>query len=290
MTTSTSSSTPPRLRGLRRIVAAQPASDGAGVRLLRSLGTPTLPTVDPFLMLDEFRSDDPSDYLAGFPNHPHRGFETVTIMLAGRMQHKDSVGNTGDLGPGSVQWMTAGRGIIHSEMPQQENGLMWGFQLWVNLPAKDKMTPPRYQDITAEQIPVVEAPGVHVRVIAGEVGNVVGPVSSVATAPILLDVRLAAGASWRTDVPADREGFVYPYDGVVEVVHGNATRVDRSHAAVLGEGDALELRAVEPARVLVVAGRPIAEPVARYGPFVMNTREELEQAFRDFERGTFASR
>lgn len=300
MTTSTAIPSPPRLRGLRRIVAAQPASDGAGVRLLRSLGTPTLPAVDPFLMLDEFRSDDPSDYLAGFPNHPHRGFETVTIMLAGRMQHKDSVGNTGDLGPGSVQWMTAGRGIIHSEMPQQENGLMWGFQLWVNLPAKDKMTAPRYQDITAEQIPVVEAPGVHVRVIAGEVDTamgsagegkrVTGPVASVATAPIVLDIRLAAGASWRVAVPADREGFVYPYEGVVEVVHGNATRLERSHAAVLGEGDAIELRAVEPARVLVVAGRPLGEPVARYGPFVMNTREELEQAFRDFERGTFASR
>ena len=282
-----------RLRGLRRIVRAQPASDGAGVRLLRSLGTPTLPTVDPFLMLDEFRSDDPSDYLAGFPNHPHRGFETVTIMLAGRMQHRDSVGNTGNLGPGSVQWMTAGRGIIHSEMPQQENGLMWGFQLWVNLPAKDKMTAPRYQDIAADEIPVFEAPGVHARVIAGEVGPpdrlVRGPVTSVATAPIVLDVHLAAGSSWRVDVPADREGFVYPYEGDVEIVHGNATRIERSHAAVLGEGDAVELRALDNARVLIVAGKPIGEPVARYGPFVMNTREELEQAFRDFERGTFAA-
>jgi len=284
---------PRRLRGLRRIVRAQAASDGAGVRLLRSLGTPSLPTVDPFLMLDEFRSDDPSDYLAGFPNHPHRGFETVTIMLAGRMQHRDSVGNTGNLGPGSVQWMTAGRGIIHSEMPQQENGLMWGFQLWVNLPAKDKMTAPRYQDIAADEIPVFEAPGVHARVIAGEVGPpdrlVRGPVTSVATAPIVLDVHLAAGSSWRVDVPADREGFVYPYEGDVEIVHGNATRIERSHAAVLGEGDAVELRAVDNARVLIVAGKPIGEPVARYGPFVMNTREELEQAFRDFERGTFAA-
>jgi redox-sensitive bicupin YhaK (pirin superfamily) len=285
--------TAPRLRGLRRIARAQPASDGAGVRLLRSLGTPTLPMVDPFLMLDEFRSDDPNDYIAGFPNHPHRGFETVTIMLAGRMQHRDSVGNTGNLGPGSVQWMTAGRGIIHSEMPQQENGLMWGFQLWVNLPAKDKMTPPRYQDITAAEIPVLEAPGVHVRVVAGEVDGVVGPVASVATAPILLDVRIAPGATWRVAIPADREGFLYPYEGAIEVVHGNATRIERSHAAVLGEGDTVELRAPTggdaPARALLVAGKPIAEPVARYGPFVMNTREEIEQAFRDYERGTLAT-
>jgi redox-sensitive bicupin YhaK (pirin superfamily) len=279
----------PRLRGLRRTVAAQPASDGAGVKLLRSIGTPTLPMVDPFLMLDEFRSDDPADYLAGFPNHPHRGFETVTIMLAGRMQHRDSVGNTGDLGPGSVQWMTAGRGIIHSEMPQQVDGLMWGFQLWVNLPAKDKLSPPRYQDIASDAIPVALAPGVHARVIAGEVAGVRGPVTSVATAPLVLDVRLDAGASWRVGVPADREGFVYPYEGVVELVHGHSgpqgredrsTRIERSHAAVLGDGDAIELRAIESARVLVVAGRPIREPVARYGPFVMNTREELEQAFR----------
>jgi redox-sensitive bicupin YhaK (pirin superfamily) len=287
--TETATANAHRLRGLRRIVRAQAASDGAGVRLLRSLGTPTLPTVDPFLMLDEFRSDDPSDYLAGFPNHPHRGFETVTIMLAGRMQHRDSVGNTGDLGPGSVQWMTAGRGIIHSEMPQQENGLMWGFQLWVNLPAKDKMTPPRYQDIGADEIHVFEAPGVHARIIAGEVGGIRGPVASVATDPIVLDVRLAAGASWRVDIPADREGFVYPYEGDIEIVHGNATRIERSHAAVLGDGDAIELRAADAARVLVVAGKPLGEPIARYGPFVMNTREELEQAFRDFERGTFAT-
>jgi len=287
----TAESTSARLRSPRRIVQAQPASDGAGVRLLRSLGTPALPMIDPFLMLDEFRSDDPRDYIAGFPDHPHRGFETVTIMLAGRMQHRDSVGNTGDLGPGSVQWMTAARGIIHSEMPQQENGLMWGFQLWVNLPAADKMAPPRYQDIPAAEIPEIEpVSGVRVRVIAGEVDDVRGPVSSVATAPVLLDVRLAAGTTWRASVPEDRDGFVYPYEGAIELGHGGATRLERSQLAVLGEGDTVELRAIEDARVLVVAGRPIREPVARYGPFVMNTRTELEQAFRDFERGTLAAR
>lgn len=273
-----------QLRSVTRVVAGQPASDGAGVRLLRSLGTPKLPMLDPFLMLDEFRSDDAKDYIAGFPSHPHRGFETVTIMLAGRMQHKDSVGNTGDLGPGSVQWMTAARGIIHSEMPQQVDGLMWGFQLWVNLPAKDKLGDPRYQDIAADEIPTVQAgDGASVRVIAGEVGGVKGPISSVATAPVLLDVGFAGAGSLEQALPVGHNAFVYVFEGTVTV---GDTAVERGNIAVLGAGDAVRLQADGTARALVLAGRPIGEPVARYGPFVMNTNAELERAFDDYRAGT----
>lgn len=238
-------------------------------------------------MLDEFRSDDPNDYIAGFPSHPHRGFETVTIMLAGSMQHRDSVGNTGHLRAGSVQWMTAGRGIIHSEMPQQEDGLMWGFQLWVNLPAAQKMTQPRYQDIGPEEIPTVEpGPGSQVRVIAGRVGDDEGPVGGIATDPILLDVRLGAGAVFEHPVPTDKNGFVYLYEGNARVGE-TSQRVERGRLAVLGQGDLVRVTAEEDARFLLVAGRPISEPVARYGPFVMNSREELEQAFADYRSGRF---
>ncbi len=279
----------PRFRPPAHVVAAQPASDGAGVRLLRSLGTTALPMVDPFLMLDEFRSDDPGDYIAGFPSHPHRGFQTVTIMLAGSMKHEDSVGNTGHLGPGSVQWMTAGRGIIHSEMPKQEDGLMWGFQLWVNLPARDKMSEPTYQDLPPHEIPQVRLDDgrVVVRVVAGPLGDVVGPVRPGFTAPRLFDIRLDADGVFETELPPEHRGFVYPYEGSVRFEDG--TVVARSHAAVLGEGDRLRLSATGgAARALLVAGRPIDEPVARYGPFVMNTREELEQAVLDYRRGVLA--
>lgn len=273
------------IRPVLRTVKGQPASDGAGVRLLRSLGTPALPALDPFLMLDEFRSDDAKDYIAGFPAHPHRGFETVTIMLAGRMQHKDSVGNTGDLGPGSVQWMTAGRGIIHSEMPQQENGLMWGFQLWVNLPAKHKLDDPRYQDIQAAEIPTVETKdGASVRVIAGAIGDVRGPISSVATAPVLLDVRFDRAGTLEHALPPGHNAFVYVYEGELAIGE-SGTRVQRGNIAVLGAGDVARLVADAPGKALLLAGRPIEEPVARYGPFVMNTREELEQAFADYRSG-----
>jgi hypothetical protein len=279
-------------RTIRQVSAAVPTSDGAGVSLSRSLGTSRLPLVDPFLMLDEFRSDKPGDYLAGFPNHPHRGFETVTIMLAGEMQHKDSVGNTGNLTAGSVQWMTAGRGIIHSEMPKQRDGLMWGFQLWVNLPASDKMTEPRYQDIRPEQIPQVQLPdGGQVRVIAGEHAGVKGPVGGVATQPFVLDVRLPANATLDVDVPHGHNGFVYVYDGRAQLgPEGDTHTVEDKHIAVLGDdGDGLHVRAGDDGtRVLLVTGRPIGEPVARHGPFVMNTREELERAFDDYRRGTLA--
>jgi quercetin 2,3-dioxygenase len=277
-----------RTRSLAKLAKGVSTSDGAGVRLLRSLGTPEVPLVDPFLMLDEFRSDDPSDYIAGFPPHPHRGFETVTYMLAGSMQHKDSVGNTGDLRAGSVQWMTAGRGIIHSEMPKQEDGLMWGFQLWVNLPAKDKLVEPRYQDIDPSEIPVQPlADGGSVRVVAGRFADHVGPVGGVATLPMLLDVALPAGGSLDVPIPAGHNGFAYVFEGRAKLGdHEDA--VERGHLAVLErEGDGLRIAAAgqEGTRVLLVAGKPIGEPVARYGPFVMNTREELEQAFSDYRSG-----
>jgi redox-sensitive bicupin YhaK (pirin superfamily) len=273
-----------------RTLRGLPASDGAGVKLTRVIGQPELDRLDPFLLLDEFRSDTPGDYLAGFPDHPHRGFETVTYMLAGRMRHRDSAGNAGLLVPGSVQWMTAGRGLVHSEMPEQEDGLMWGFQLWVNLPARDKMTPPRYQDIAPERIPVVERDdGGRVRVIAGEFDGVRGPVQAEATAPLYLDLALPAGSTARIAVPRGHHAFVYPFVGAVEVrADARDTALARGTLGVLGEGDAVTLQAgAADTRVLLVAGRPLQEPVARYGPFVMNTDDELRQAFADFRAGRF---
>jgi redox-sensitive bicupin YhaK (pirin superfamily) len=258
------------------------ASDGAGVKLNRVIGGPDLPQLDPFLLLDEFRSDDAADYLAGFPEHPHRGFETVTYMLAGRMRHRDNQGNAGLLGPGSVQWMTAGRGIVHSEMPEQENGLMQGFQLWVNLPAKDKMTAPRYQDIEPGRIPEVESSGARVRVIAGSYRGVRGPVQADATAPLYLDVFLEDG-EFQAAVPAEHNAFVYVYEGSLDIA-GRA--VTRGELAVLRGGDAVAASAGDAgARFILVAGRPLKEPVARYGPFVMNRPEEIQQAMRDFTEG-----
>lgn len=276
-------------RSIEQVIRAVPTSDGAGVSLSRSLGTQKLPVLDPFLMLDEFRSDNPGDYIAGFPAHPHRGFETVTIMLAGSMQHKDSTGNTGDLGAGSVQWMTAGRGIIHSEMPQQEDGLMWGFQLWVNLPAKDKMTAPRYQDIAPDAIPSVAVEGGAVRVVAGEFGGVTGPVGGVATAPIMLDVTLEAGGAIDLAVPDSHNAFLYPFEG--EGRFGDREEpVSRGNlVATKRDGDSLRVRTDDGVRFLLVAGRPIGEPVARYGPFVMNTEAELVTAFEDYRAGRLAS-
>jgi redox-sensitive bicupin YhaK (pirin superfamily) len=275
-------------RSIAKVAKAMKTSDGAGVRLQRSLGTPEVPLVDPFLMLDEFRSDDPSDYIAGFPPHPHRGFETVTYMLAGSMQHKDSVGNTGDLRAGSVQWMTAARGIIHSEMPKQVDGLMWGFQLWVNLPAKDKLGDPRYQDIDPSEIPEQPLPGGGaVRVVAGQFADRVGPVGGVATEPIMLDVALPAGGSLDVPLPEGHNGFAYVFEGRAKLGDRDAA-IERGYLAVLErDGDGLRIVAAgsEGTRVLLVAGKPIGEPVARHGPFVMNTREELEQAFRDYQSG-----
>ena len=276
---------PMTTRTLKRVIPSIPASDGAGVKLRRSLGASQLARLDPFLMLDEFYSDDPNDYLAGFPSHPHRGFETVTYMLDGRMQHKDSGGNTGDLGPGDVQWMTAARGLVHSEMPQQTQGRMRGFQLWLNLPAADKMKPPAYRDIPAASVPVVPIEQGLVKVIAGRFDGIAGAVEGGATDPHYWDVHLEPGAVFEAGVPADYNAFLYAYEGEASVGAHKVALPPRA-AGLLSGGDAVRIEAgPQGARVLLLAGRPIGEPVVQYGPFVMNTREEIEQAIADFQAG-----
>jgi quercetin 2,3-dioxygenase len=284
------STEPSRAATVVRTVRGRAASDGAGVKLTRVIGTPELELLDPFLMLDEFGTDRPEDYLAGFPDHPHRGFETVTYMLDGRMRHRDNHGNEGLLVPGSVQWMTAGRGLVHSEMPEQQEGRMRGFQLWVNLPAREKMTAPRYQEFAPERIPVAQpADGVAVKVIAGQVGGIEGPIVQPATDPVYLDASLDPGASWEYALPEGHNAFAYVFEGDATVGEGEHARPLASRElGVLGGGDRLALRAGETgARLILVAGRPLREPVARHGPFVMNTREELMQAFVDYQQGWF---
>lgn len=287
--TSIEAAAPQSFRQIQRIVRGRPTSDGAGVKLTRVIGQPGLDMLDPFLLLDEFRSDSAGDYIAGFPEHPHRGFETVTYMLAGRMRHGDNQGNSGLLTPGSVQWMTAGRGILHSEMPEQENGLMWGFQLWVNLPAKDKMTAPRYQDIAPETIPETSpSAGAIVRVIAGTLNGVTGPVSGIATEPAYFDVHLQAGATVELPLPAAHHGFAYVYEGQASVGDGASAQLVRGDLGVLTAGTMVSVSAGEtPARLIVVAGKPLNEPVAKYGPFVMNTQQQIVQAVEDFRAGRF---
>ena len=273
-----------------RTIEGSPTSDGAGVRLTRVIGGSALPDLDPFLLLDEFGTDKAEDYLAGFPSHPHRGFETVTYMLDGRMRHKDNHGNEGLLTPGSVQWMTAGRGLVHSEMPEQESGRMRGFQLWVNLPARDKMIAPKYQEFAPERIPqVTPVAGVTVKIIAGEVDGTPGPIAQPATDPVYLDITLGADARWDYALPEGHNAFAYVFEGGVTVGQGEDARpVARQELAVLGGGERLQLRAgAEGTRLILVAGRPLREPVMRHGPFVMNTRQELMQAFVDFQEGRF---
>ena len=273
-----------------RSIRGMPTSDGAGVRLTRVIGTPSLPELDPFLMLDEFGTDRAEDYIAGFPDHPHRGFETVTYMLDGRMRHKDNHGNEGLLTPGSVQWMTAGRGLVHSEMPEQESGRMRGFQLWVNLPARDKMRDPRYQEFAPERIPqLAPAEGVRVKLIAGTVDAITGPIQQPATDPVYLDISLSPGSAWSYRLPEGHNAFAYVFEGSAVLGEGESARtVELQQLAVLGEGSRLQMRAdAEGARLILVAGRPLREPVARHGPFVMNTREQLMQAFVDYQEGRF---
>ncbi len=281
-------STVTHAREVERIVNGMPTSDGAGVKLLRVLTQDLQRRLDPFLMLDYFHSDNPDDYLAGFPDHPHRGFETVTYMLDGRMRHRDNAGNEGLLTAGGVQWMTAGRGIVHSELPEQENGMMQGFQLWVNLPGKNKMTEPGYRDIPAGDIPVTTtAAGVTVKVIAGESQGVAGPVQKPDTEPLYLDLHLPAGASFEQALPADRNVFVYVYEGTA-LVGGRGQPVKTRQMAVLetrSERDGVTVRTEVPTRLLLIAGKPLREPIAQWGPFVMNTREEIEQAVDDFRSG-----
>jgi redox-sensitive bicupin YhaK (pirin superfamily) len=278
-------------RGVARVVRGVPTSDGAGVKLRRVIGQPDLQDLDPFLMLDEFGTDSPEDYIAGFPEHPHRGFETVTYMLDGRMRHRDNHGHEGVLEPGSVQWMTAGRGIVHSEMPEQQEGRMRGFQLWLNLPSRDKLTEPKYQEFGPEKIPVATpAAGVSAKVIAGTVGAVKGPISQPATDPTYLDVALQAGAQYVHELPGQHAAFIYVYEGSVRVAAGSKESIVKTgELAVLSEGTEVRLAgdSNDISRAILVAGKPLREPVARYGPFVMNTREQLIQAVEDFQKGKF---
>lgn len=276
-------------RRLQQIIASVATSDGAGVSLRRSLGQSPSARVDPFLMLDEFFSDNPDDYIAGFPPHPHRGFETVTYMLDGHMLHEDHLGHRGDLLAGGAQWMTAGRGIIHSEMPQQESGRMRGFQLWINLPAAEKMKPAHYRDIRPEEIPQLALPGGgEARVIAGRIAvagrEVAGPIQGLSTAPLYIDVRLPAGGRLVQDVAAGHSAFVYAYEGSLAIGPvDDLRRLPARAAGVLAAGEAVAIHAdAGPARFLLLAARPLGEPVVQHGPFVMNSREEIEQAIADY--------
>jgi quercetin 2,3-dioxygenase len=276
-------------RSVERLVAGQATSDGAGVRLTRVLTQDLQRRLDPFLMLDAFGSDDPDDYIAGFPDHPHRGFETVTYMIAGRMLHRDSAGHEGLLENGGVQWMTAGRGVIHSEIPQQEDGVMEGFQLWLNLPGRDKMSAPWYRDFKNADLPQFTTPaGVAVTVIAGQSHGVAGAVQREATAPLYLDIHLPAGARFEQALPAGHNAFVYVYRGEVEI-DGRGVPVQRMALMANGaDRDGVVIEAGPDSRVLLIAGRPLDEPIVQYGPFVMNTREEIYQALSDMRDGRLA--
>lgn len=277
-------------RAIESIVDGVEVSDGAGVKLKRVLSANLQKRLDPFLMLDEFGSDQADDYLAGFPDHPHRGFETVTYMLEGKMRHRDNAGNEGLLGAGDVQWMTAGRGVVHSEMPEQEHGRMQGFQLWVNLAAKDKMTAPRYRGIPATAIPQLSpASGVKVKIIAGRFNGIAGAIQDISTNPLYLDIGLAAASEQQFSIPAAHNAFLYVYSG--EVQPGTDGRVVQAgQLAVLDNApnsDGIHLRSAQGARLLLIAGHPLGEPIVQWGPFVMNTQAEIEQAFADFRNGQF---
>jgi quercetin 2,3-dioxygenase len=288
------------MRTLEHVIESMPTSDGAGVRLRRSLGSQRGLHVDPFLMLDEFYSDNPNDYIGGFPAHPHRGFETVTYMLDGHMRHEDHMGNRGDLGPGDVQWMTAARGIIHSEMPQQTEGRLRGFQLWLNLPSSEKMKPAHYRDIPSGEIPTVAlAQGGQIRLIAGRLdidGRVLsGPINGggtkITTDPLYVDVHLPAGTEFGLPIAASHNAFLYTYEGGAEIgPAGQAKPLARRAAGILSAGDCVRVRAGDRgARFLLLAAKPLREPVVQYGPFVMNTREEIEQALADYRDGRLAA-
>ena len=281
-----------RTRSVQQVIQSMPTSDGGGVKLRRSLGQSQALRLDPFLMLDEFSSMNPDDYIAGFPNHPHRGFETVTYILDGHMLHRDHLGNEGHLKRGGVQWMSAGRGIIHSEMPQQDSGRLRGFQLWVNLPASEKMKPAAYRDIQAEDIPVLNlTEGRQVKVIAGQAnidGKVTeGSIQYLSTELLFLDVRLRAGGSFIHPLVTDHNAFVYPYEGQCDI--GSLLKIhplESQSVGVLTQGDCVEIHAGgEGVAFLLLAGKPLKEPVVQYGPFVMNTREEIEQAIADYNNG-----
>ena len=278
-------------RKVQRFVEPRSVLEGAGVRLKRSIALPDLDYVDPFLLFDHFGSEDPADYVAGFPMHPHRGIETVTYVLDGRVTHRDSMGNEGTIGPGDVQWMTAGGGIMHEEMPGAQQGRMAGFQLWVNLPARLKMMRPRYQEIASSQIPMVErGDGSLVRVIAGKVDGVQGPVTEIAADPTYLDVTIPPHGTFSHTVRRGHACFAYLFEGSGLFItdQGGDRTVSHPQLIVFDDGDYVEIRAADAgARFLMVSGKPLGEPIARYGPFVMNTKEEIRQALRDLQNGTF---
>ncbi|WP_035382491.1 pirin family protein [Ferriphaselus sp. R-1] len=286
---STPSPTPPTTRGIERLIEGIATSDGAGVKLTRVLTGKLQHRLDPFLMLDAFGSDDPDDYIAGFPDHPHRGFETITYMLAGRMHHRDSAGHEGLLENGGMQWMTAGRGVIHSEIPEQQDGVMEGFQLWLNLPAHAKMAAPWYKDFASAEIPGYTTPeGVTVRVLAGASGSVTGAVQRAETEPLYLDLHLPAGSNFTAALPATHNAFLYVYRGAADI---GGTWVAAQRMAILDnapEADGVTIHAPEAARLILVAGKPLNQPIVQYGPFVMNTQQEIHQALDDFRAGRFA--
>ncbi len=279
-----------RPRAVERVIAGQPTSDGAGVKLTRVLTQPLQRRLDPFLMLDAFRTDDPQDYIGGFPDHPHRGFETVTYMIAGRMRHRDSAGHEGLLSNGGVQWMTAGRGVVHSELPEQENGRMEGFQLWLNLAAKDKMRAPWYRDIQSAEIPeFVTDDGVKVRVIAGRSHGIDGAMRREVTEPLYLDLEIPAGRSFAQALPPTHNAFVYVYRGGLQI---EGAQVPVQRMAILANdagSDGVVLRAPAATRALLIAGKPLGEPIAQYGPFVMNTNDEIFEAVQDYQSGKFSA-
>ena len=278
-------------RKVKQVVSGQATTDGAGVELVRVIGQPALMDLDPFLLLDAFRSDDPDDYIAGFPPHPHRGFETVTYLLNGRMRHQDNAGNEGVIEPGGIQWMTAGKGIVHSEMPEQQDGMLEGFQLWINLPGSHKMTAPAYQEHDAADIPTESRDGSVIKVISGQTSRgTSGPVSQPLTDPLYVDVSLQPDSAFVEEIAADHNAFIYVIDGEVVLEDTNLTQLSlgRDQLAVLDQGDSIALRSGNrETRFLLVSGKPLNEPVARSGPFVMNTEAEIRQAFSDYQRGNF---
>lgn len=272
--------------GLSRVIPATEVTEGAGVTVHRTIGTPALRNYDPFMMLDHFSTDNPDNYIAGFPSHPHRGFITFTYMIDGDMEHKDSMGNTGNLGPGGAQWMKAASGVIHSEMPKQENGLMRGFQLWINLPAANKMDTPEYQEYKADAFPVVETPAYRAKVIIGRFADATSPIQDDITDTSYFDVQLQPGEQFTHDLPVTNSSFLYVYEGSGHLDDQSASlhtlttlaNENASHTFVAGEHGA---------RFVLISGKPINEPVVQYGPFVMNTREEIDQAMRDYQSNNF---
>ena len=277
-----------QLRKVARIIEPQAVTEGAGVRLIRSIATRELDHVDPFLLFDHFGSKNPADYIKGFPMHPHRGIETVTYMISGHVNHKDSIGNSGSITDGDVQWMTSGGGIMHEEMPQPHEDEMIGFQLWVNLPAKLKMTRPRYQNITSDQIPEIQQEdGVKIRVVAGEVDGVRGPVKEIVADPTYLDISIPPGGTFSQPVESGHAAFAYIFEGA-GLFEADTPDIVSPRLIVFDDGDQISARASDQGmRFLLVSGKPLNEPIARYGPFVMNTQAEIEQTLKDLENGTF---